>query len=761
MQSKLPKFRVLITVLTLTVLCACSVKRYIPDDEYLFLGGKVTVKDTVKIKNISGLEEELQSLLYPEPNTRILGMYPRLYYHFKAQKEKPGFLTRFLNKKIGEIPVYFSDVKLQNTEDLIENRLQNSGFFQSNISSIVLKDSISKTVKTNYTVEIGKAYELENYMIEVDSTDDLNSYAIYNELRNSLSETILKNESRYDLGAFKAERERIDQYLKNRGYYNFNPSFIIFQADTNLNNNKHYNLYLKLKAGVPQKSKVPYVIDKVEVYPNVTQDTSGIRNDTTIIDDVTFIQNDVFFQPKRLIPFVLLKPGQLYDPIKSKYTSQRLSSIGTYKFVNIKYKEVASRESDSLSLRHLNAIISLSPLTKRSIRAELQGVTKSNNFMGPNLGMTYNNRNVFRGGENFSASANFGYEKQVGNKTSGSNSLVLGLSVSLIYPRLIFPGNLDRLFNYSIPKTKLSIGADYFRRSQLYTLNSYLASFGYFWNTNRYVSHQLDIIKINYLQLSNTSAIFNSILDENPFLKRSFDQQFIAGFTYSFMYSELSDTKKRGRFNVHFNFDVAGNGLSLLGKKQNSDTTKSFLGLTYAQYVKGDIDISYHYDIGRSGNTLVGRVFGGIGIPYGNSQNMPYVKQYFSGGSYSVRAFQIRGLGPGVYDPVDNANLFFDRSGDIRLEGNLEHRFPIISIFKGAIFADAGNIWNLNDNLIGGKFTSDFITQFGVGAGFGLRLDVQGFVIRFDLATPLKRPSTSWNFDYKNPVFNFAIGYPF
>lgn len=761
MRSKSTKYRFLMIVFTLMALYACSVKKYIPKDELLFRGGKVSIQDTLKFKGKSGLENELQSLLYPEPNKRILGVYLGLRYHFKAQKEKPGFVIRFLNKKFGEEPVYFSDVDIESTEDLMENRLQNSGFFDGKIATSIRKDSSSRTVKTNYTVVIGKPYELENYVIEIDSIDKLDSLPIYYELNNSLSETILKKGSRYDLDAFKAERNRIDQYVKQRGYYNFSSSFILFQADTNLNMNRHYNLYLKLKQGVPLKSKVPYVLDKVEVYPNVAKDTSNIQPDTTLIENVTFIQGEVFFKPKFLRMYILLEPGQRYNPEKSKYTSQRISSIGTYKFVNINYEEVDSIGSDSLKLRHLNAKISLSPLTKRSIRAELQAVTKSNNFTGPNLGVTYLNRNVFKGGENFSATGSIGYEKQFGNKTNGSSSLQLGLSTSLIFPRLVFPGNLEKYFRYAIPKTKVTVSADYFRRTKLYSLNSYSGSFGYFWNANSYASHQFNPINITYLQISKKSDVFNSILDENPFLKRSFEQQFIVGLTYAFFYNELVNKQKKGRFNIKLNFDIAGNTLSLLGKKQGSDTIKSFLNLTFAQYVKVDLDLAYHYDITPKGQTIIGRVFGGIGIPYGNSRTLPYSKQYFSGGAYSVRAFQIRGLGPGVYDPVDNSNLYFDRSGDIRLEGNLEYRFPIISVLKGALFADAGNIWNLNDDLPGGKFTADFIHQFGVGAGFGLRVDVQGFVIRLDLAAPLKRPSEGWEFDYKNPVLNFAIGYPF
>ncbi|RFC53899.1 translocation and assembly module lipoprotein TamL [Brumimicrobium aurantiacum] len=761
MQTNSKTYYIIFALIAL-LLSGCSVKKFIPEGEYLYRGGTVSVKDTVELENTSGLEGELQSLLYPEPNTRVLGMYPKLYFHYKAQKEDPNFIVRFLNRKIGEEPAYFSDVRIENTTELIENRLENSGFFYSTISSNIKKDSNKRTAITDFSATVGRPYRLVNYSIIVDSLKDSRNYPIYEELENALSETILKDSSRYDLSAFKAERDRIDQYLKNKGYYNFNSNFILFQADTNLNQNKTYNLYLKLKEGVPQKSKVPYTIKKVEVYPNAAAGTSKPGIDTVTIEEVKFIQGHIFFKPEKLHSFILINPDERYDPVKSRYTSQRISSIGTYKFVNIDYNEVKPTTKDSLWHRELNAKISLSPLNKRSLRAELQGVTKSNNFTGPNLGLTYINRNVFRGGENFSITGSFGYEKQLGRDTDNSSSLQTGLKTSLSFPRLIFPGDLDKYFRYSIPKTKVSLGFDYFSRSNLYTLNSYSASFGYVWNANKYVTHQLNPFQIDYVRLGNTSEQFESILDDNPFLRRSFEQQFIAGLTYSFTYNELNVSQKKGKINFKMNFDLAGNTVNLIGKMQD-DGIKTFMGLKYAQYVKGDVDFSYHYDIDRKGNTIIGRVFGGIGVPYGNSTALPFVKQYFSGGSYSVRAFQIRSLGPGSYQPENDENGYFDQAGDIRLEANLEYRFPLISVLKGAVFVDAGNVWLKNENeaLPGGKFTSDFMNKIGIGPGVGLRVDVQGFVIRFDFAAPIKRPYADWEFEYDAPVFNFAIGYPF
>lgn len=751
-----PLFTILLS--SMLFLYSCSIKRYIPNGEYLFSGGEVIVVDTVKIDNLSDIKSELQTVLYPKPNRKILGIYPGLYYHFKAKKEKPGFIVRYMNKRIGEEPVYLSDVGIDGTKDLIENRLENNGFFRSDITSKIYKDTSSKTAKSDYTVTIGKPYTLNKYFLEVDSGIE---YPIYAELEKCINETKLVKDTRYDLNSFELERNRIDQELKEKGYYNFNATFILFQVDTNLGLNNKYNLYLKIKDGVPSKSKVPYLINTIKVYPNVSGDTLQNYDTTTVINDISYNQSQTFFKPKRLAPFILLEPNQLYSPKDSKYTSRRISSIGTYKFVNINYEQVDSINSDTLKYRYLNSVISLSPLTKRSLKTELQVVTKSNNFTGPNLGLTYLNRNVFKGGENFSTTATIGYEKQFGNNTSGSTSLEIGLSASLSFPRLIFPGNFNNFFRYSVPKTNVSMGIEYFRRSNLFSLTSYSASLGYSLNANRFVSHQLTPIVINYLQLGNRSDLFNSILDENPFLKRSFEQQFIAGLSYSFYYNEMGETRKKGRLNFNFNFEMAGNTLGLIAMNQTNDSVRNILGIPYAQYVKADIDLSYNYSLGKSGEAIVARIFGGIGVPYGNSQTLPFVKQYFSGGSYSVRAFQIRGLGPGVYDPVNKDNLFFDRSGDIKLEGNLEYRFPLISYLKGAIFADAGNIWNLNNNLPGGQFSSDFINQLGVGSGFGIRLDVQGFVLRLDLAAPIKRPETSWLFDYKNPVLNFAIGYPF
>jgi outer membrane protein insertion porin family len=744
----------------LSMIYACSVEKYIPADKLLYAGAEIQFNEGADtIKDLKILKEELERVLKPVKNKEFLGMRPGLYFHYKAQKKKPGFINKFLNKKLGEEPVYSTRINQSQTESLLLNRLDNRGYFFSEVTSKVENDTVKKEATVDYTITLSQPYLLEHYKIDSDSS------LVYHDISTGISNTIIKKGMRYDLAILKKERERIDLDLKKKGYYNFSPGLLIFEADTNQYSNKRFDVFLRLKKDVPNKTIVPYKLTKVNVFPNHVIGNDSIPQDTTRYAGKYFIQDVEYFKPKRLDPFILLEEGQYFNPSLSSATSRRLSTIGAYKFINIRYDEIDSLSTDSLGV--LEANIFLSPLNKRAIRAELQAVTKSNNFAGPNLVLSYVNRNLFKGGEILNLTGKFGYEFQLskGNQ-SGFSSLEFGVGADLIYPRLLFPISISNdFFKYAIPKTKISLGADYLTRTQLFSLTSFSGSFGYFWDANKYVTHNFNPISVNYVKLANTTDEFEQILNENPFLRTSFDQQFIAGLTYTFTYNGMVDVAKTHQFFTNFNLDIAGNTLDLISSGKNDGEPKKVAGLEFAQYAKADIDIRYHFNFGKE-QKIATRLFAGLGLPYGNSEVMPYTRQYYSGGPYSVRAFKTRSLGPGTYVPdLDGSDSYFDQTGNLRLEANVEYRFPIFSYFKGALFADAGNVWNTNENeaLPGGKFSSDFINELGVGVGAGLRVDIQSFVIRFDLAAAIKRPTDAkeFNFDYQNPVLNFAIGYPF
>lgn len=756
-----------IYIFLLATVIGCSVKKYIPEDEFLYTGADLKLQTEIEdIRGLDDIEEELTGLLRPEPNSKILGMYIGLWAYYKGTQEKPGFINRFLNKKIGQEPVYFSQVVPSRTEELILNRLENRGFFYSTTNSEVTRKD--KYAKVDYTATISEPYKLSEVIVERDSLE------VEKEIVALMEETKLVSGSRFDLNTLNYERNRIDSALKEKGYYNFNSDYLIFEADTNISDSARlFKLYLRLKSNVPKTGIIPYTVDTINVFPNYSIDEKESKTDTVSLAGKNFIQDNKVFKPKLLNDYILIQKNERYNPTLSRLSSNRLSSIGNYKFVNLRYKELST--SDTLG--HLTVNFYLSPMTKRSVRAELLAVSKSNNFAGPALNLVYRNRNLFKGGETLNLTGKVGYEFQIagGENRKGLQSLELGLGADLIFPRVIFFVPIKEKFSYSVPKTKMGLSAEYLSRGGLYRLNSISAKYGYFWNANQYAYHEINPISLSVVNLSKSSPEFEQILDDNPFLRRSFEQNFIAGINYTFNYNKLNDRFRTHGYFFGLGLDFAGNTIHLIDKISGKDDGKS-LGLEYAQYGKMDLDLRYHLNIDKK-QTIATRFFAGFGFPFGNSQSLPYIKQYFSGGPNSVRAFRIRSIGPGTYSPEDfDVNSFFDQSGDIRIEGNIEYRFPIVSLLKGALFMDAGNIWLMNENeaLPGGKFTSNWWNQLAVGTGFGLRVDIQFFVIRFDLATPLRIPyleeGERWgnSFDIgsktwrkQNLIFNFAIGYPF
>ncbi|APQ17756.1 translocation and assembly module lipoprotein TamL [Maribacter hydrothermalis] len=761
--------------LVFLLIYSCGIEKYISEGEQLYTGAQLELKIDSELTDHKEIETELLSLVEPNPNTTFLGMKPALFFHYKAQREKPGFFYKFLNKSFGEEPVYFSNVNPERVEELILNRLDNNGFFYSRSSSEVVRDSNFASV--NYTASLPAPYVLENYNLESDSLP------IYKEIEKMLPETALVKGDRFDLDLLKAERARLNNGLKQKGFYNSQEDLLIFEADTNQYKNRKFDLFLRLKKDVPARASIPYTIDSITVYPNysIEGDTLPLtKENVTQIDSINFVQNELYFKPKLLESYLLFNKGNLYDANTSKQTSNRLSALGSYKYVNIQYTELDTTATDGDG-GSLAASIYLAPLTKRSIRAELQAVTKSNGFTGPGILLSHTNRNVFNGGETFSVSASFSYESQLSSGSNSSlSSIAGGLKGELVIPRSI-PFSPSR-FKYAVPKTKISLGVDFLQRSQLFTLNSVNATFGYTWKENQYVYHTLDPISINYSKLSKVTDEFQTILDDNPFLSQSFDQRFIAGLLYSFTYDEVSKLSKEAPIYFSTNIDLAGNMLNVF-----SGGSGTVFGSEYAQYAKADADLRL-YLRWKKERTLVSRVYAGWGVPYGNSTTLPFVKQFYSGGPYSVRAFNIRSLGPGNFNAeTENATTdYFDQSGNLKLEANVEYRFPLFSYLKGAFFVDAGNVWltgdysdieadQLNSSFsetlfTDGKFEKDWLKEVAAGVGFGVRLDIQSFVIRLDLASPLRIPyldeNDRWNVPFfgkadNNMTLNFAIGYPF
>lgn len=375
--------------------------------------------------------------------------------------------------------------------------------------------------------------------------------------------------------------------------------------------------------------------------------------------------------------------------------------------------------------------------------------------------------------------------EQVGNENLSSYELSAKASLSI--PRIMSPFNLRNLRTEFAPQTRIGLGFSLLNRVEFFRMNSYSATYGYNWRPSQTLTLDVTPINLQYVRLSNTTPAFDEFLFKNPFLQRSFENQFIIGSIYQMTYSTQVYKERTNQFFDRVVLDLSGNLLngiqSLTGFPPPTDEKpRSVAGSRFSQYVLLDNDFRHYLNIGKE-SQLVTRLVTGAGYAYGNSSTLPYVKQFSVGGPNSIRAFRARSIGPGSYQVADSTIFsFFDQVGDIRIVGNVEYRFPLAGFFKGALFVDAGNIWTFKEEKNeqgeplreGGQFDSkNFMDQLAIGTGFGLRVDVEFFVLRLDVGIPVQVPylpkgernvlkDFNGSFTGENSmVLNIAIGYPF
>jgi outer membrane protein assembly factor BamA len=398
--------------------------------------------------------------------------------------------------------------------------------------------------------------------------------------------------------------------------------------------------------------------------------------------------------------------------------------------------------------------------------------------------LSLKNRNAFKSAEQLSISGFVGIETQIaGQQKIGTRRW--GVDLDLLIPRIIPSIGFGRNSDF-VPKTRVNIGYEFFRRSDQYTLNSFKSSYGWVWNSSLTTEHQFNPIALNYVSPTSITPNFAKALDTNITLARSIEKQFIIGSNYNFNYNSQAKTNsKRHNFYFNGNVDLSGNIFGLItGADVLNGKEKKLFNTPFSQYIRLEADFRHYMAIGKARrqriNQLVSRIIIGEGYGYGNSITMPFIKQFFIGGTNSIRAFRARSVGPGTYygGNVALTNSYLpDQPGDIKIVMNTELRFKLFSIVRGAIFVDAGNIFTNREDPArpGSAFSKDFIKQLAVGAGIGLRFDLSFLVLRVDGAFPIRKPylpgAPAWVLDKvnfgdrqwrkENLVLNLAIGYPF
>ena len=750
---------------------ACSGTRLLPKGEKLYTGAVIKLVSTDKssiainkgfIKNIE------ESSIRPMPNTSYFGMRPQVWMYLSAGKNPTGKFKKWL-KKTGQAPILISSIKPQVTAAIIDAKLFNIGIFNSMTAfSIVEKKHTASIVYTSY---IHARFKVKEVLYSI--SDDSISHIIH----SAEDKTVIKAGDDYNLDLLKAERIRIDALLKDRGYFFFNPDYLLFKADTS-DVNRTITLKLTLKDSIPENATIVYRIRNVFINQNysLTEEPKDSTIDTLMIHKTVFLgkKEEQNINPKIISRSVYLKKNQVYSRENHTITLSRLMSMGTFKFVQVKFSN-----SDTTATGYLDVTILLTPLPKYTFSAEMDIVSKSNNYTGPKLNLSLLNKNTFKGAELLNQTMAGSFEAQLG-QNNNLFSYSINPQLELTFPRFLVPFEIKSRSRYN-PTTRFLLSYNYLKRVNYFDMNTFQFIYGFKWKPSLRVEEEFNPVNVSYTTVGNKSTIFNDLLLANPFLGKSYEEQFIAGGNYSFTYNEQLLTAKKIQLYFHFTAESAGNLFSLAnligGTNISQYHPSKVVGTIYSQYAKISVEGRAFYNF-EDKNKIALRLFAGVADPFGNSSVLPYSVQFFSGGPNSIRAFQINSVGPGLYHQNTNTNEFLQLGGDIKLEMNAEYRFGIYRFFKGALFVDAGNVWlqRSNPSNIGTPFLfSSFLNETAVGAGVGLRVDVSFFILRFDVAMPLREPwlpenerwvtnkidfgSSTWR--SQNLLLNIAIGYPF
>jgi len=755
-----------IALLLLFLASSCSNTKYLADGELLYVGTKVKVegKEPSK-KDRKALKKEFAEMIRPKPNKKVLGLRPKLYlYNIAGTPKKDKGFRYWLKYKVGEPPVLFSKVDLEFNKKVLQNYAENKGYFNTQVAS----DSTRKGKKAtaDFVVKPSYQYKIKQVIFPSDTASELEK-----KVTETMQKSFLKIGEAYDLDKIKAERERIDANLKEQGYYFFNADYLKVQVDSTVGKHE-VDLLVKVKTDAPDDAREVYKINDIIIYPNYSIRRKSYKVTDTIqkYNDFTIVDPKNTFNPRIFDRTLYFKKDDIYNRTNHNLSLNRLVNLGTFKFVKNQFKV-----SDTLG-NYLDAYYYLTPLQKKSIRVEVLAKTNSANYTGTELNVNWSNRNTFKGAELLSITAFGGLEVQVAGQNKGFDVYRVGGETSLTWPRFLTPFTINSSSGF-VPKTKATLGYEYQNRAKLYSLNSFKASFGYIFKENIRKEHQLNVTEISYVSPTNVSELYEEKMVKNEALRKVIEKQLIFGPTYTYTYTNTMQTAKKHTYYFKGGMDVAGTiaGLASGADAKQGDIVKVF-SVPFSQYAKLETEFRHYLKLTET-TQLASRIIAGAGVPYGNSTELPFIKQFFIGGTNSIRAFRARSIGPGTYKSEVDPNSFLpDQSGDIKLEINTEYRAKIISVVHGAIFVDAGNIWLMNKtSKPGGQFTSKFINELAVGTGAGLRFDLSFLVLRTDFAFPLRKPylpdGQRWVLDQinfgsgpwrkENLVFNLAIGYPF
>ena len=723
------------------------------------------------------------------PNAKFLGIkwlpVGKWVYCFMTTPS-PNIWNNYFHR-IGEAPVIFDEGRAEQTTVQLQRLLESKGCFGSTVDFDTLGID-GRNLTVGYHVRATRRYMVDEVTYITQDPD------IRRLLHQWEADSPLRAGQPYDQDKLAAERNRIVNNLREAGYYHATPQIVSFRVDTTYSSS-----LLSIDVLVDGNGLKIYHINNIFVYPN---STAGLRSEPSAFDtliynypsatrriDYQFVhEGPMSIRPQTISRALMLFPGMTYRPryITNSYNS--LLALRNFKYINIEFSESPS-SNDTLPLVDAHVRLINSTQQRLSLSVELTNAsplgsrdTSTSFISSGNLGVEttveYQHKNLFGGAELLRLKGSMLLElpKDIFRGNEGGfydyfNSLEPSLEMSLDMPVFLLPFSSRFLRAGMNPHTLITVGGSYQYR---YYFERVLAntSFGYNWQHSRRASNQLLPFEMTFVRMLNIEDAFAKRIDATGDLrlKYQYSSHFILDARYDYIFSNQQFGSRNNFTNLHVTFESAGNLLAAaatgLGAPTDDNGVRQLLGVPFAQYMRGNFEWTrYHYFAKRS--SFVTRVLLGVGIPYGNSVSMPYEKSFFGGGPTTLRAWQLRHLGPGSYSADD----ILERVGDMQLVLNFEARFPIAGILEGAAFADMGNVWLLNasDQYPDGEFQfPNFVKQIAVGTGLGVRFNLSIATLRLDFAIPLFDPGYAVDLRWRLPhwrfnqiVTNFGINYPF
>lgn len=766
--------RLLILILVSQAICSCKVADKIPPQKRLYGGASVSVirHDSLAGGEVPEFKTLLEDATRPAPNTMLFSYpYKVAFNYFLGEKKKETGLKEWFRKRLGEEPVFVDAFMVDQNATNLKSLLDSYGYFNAAVRGRLEEKKVLGFAR--YEVEPNQRFMIDSVWIdppqEGEFSEDFLSFSQHFRLPRY-----------FNLERIKLERQKMYTSMRNIGYYYFRPEYIHILLDST-QRPAHLIAKVTPREDIPEQAKRRYQINNIYVSIDKPTRVEQLDESSSSFD---FFRGLVLDDPGRkykekiFLDAIAFRPGMLYNNDAVSVTSNRLLSLRNFRSIQSQFQVVNRLDSTLIDVYY-----NLQTNKRKTINVEANALSRSSGLAGTQMSLSWRNSNTFRGAEKFEVGINGNFEFQLGGKrenTEYNENYRTGAWTSLEFPRFIAPFiRIDPEVSNVLPKTLLRISYENFIKRGLYDLNSFSFNWEYAWTKGYGFEHVFRPITFNFVKSSNHSSAFVKEVFRDPKLIHVLDNHLILGSGYEIVYTPQN--RKKTILSYRGVIDVAGLLLSMYDGLNNRGENSGFIfGERYGQFIKVENEFRYKFNVNRD-FTWANRAILGVGIPYGNQNQLPFVKQFFVGGNNSLRGFRARGVGPGSYSNEEASYIekyLGNNTGDIRIEINTELRYKLNNLINLATFVDAGNVWLFKDPYIYDEravFSKKFIKEIAISGGLGFRFDFGLFIFRIDVATPFRKPwldeTQRWVFDKMqinnkewrrdNIIWNFAVGLPF